>query len=160
MGEREWNVLRAAAAISAFPGTVVESLSPLYETEPEGDGFSSSFINAAVLISTSLTPAGLLRFCQETEKRFGRLRNKIRKDRVIDLDIITYADLVLDSTDLVLPHPRCRERLFVLMPVRDIAPGLLFPPDMTIASDLIRNAESSFWIRRISSRNVIYNRTS
>ncbi len=155
LGTREWNILRGVRLACMEPGIRVVALSPLYESEPVGEGFSGIFVNAAAVIETSLDPHGLLGVCMRIESDLGRARPAPGPDRVIDIDIVAYGDIVLDGRDLVLPHPRSRDRLFVLRPVSDILPGLRLPPDGIRVEDLVLSGSARGWVRRISSRKIV-----
>ncbi len=86
------------------------------------------FINGVARIETELSPHELLKLIQDVEKKLGRVRTgKKWEPRTIDLDILFYDDLILDSSDLKLPHPEAHKRMFVLEPLCDIAPDLIHP---------------------------------
>lgn len=95
-----------------------------YRTPPWGDTEQPAFINRCVAVSTELAPQALLQRAQEVERALGRDRVKDRRwgPRTVDLDILTYDDLTLNSPTLTLPHPRLFERAFVLVPLAEIAP--------------------------------------
>jgi 2-amino-4-hydroxy-6-hydroxymethyldihydropteridine diphosphokinase len=95
-----------------------------YRTPPWGVEDQPPFVNAAVAVATPLQPHELLAHMKEVESRLGRDRLSGRRwgPRTIDLDLIAYDDIVLDAADLTLPHPRWRERAFVLVPLAEIAP--------------------------------------
>lgn len=155
LGEREWNILRALRLAAMEPGIRIAALSPLYESEAVGEGYSGTFVNAAAAIDTSIDPRGLLAACAGIESAMGRARPDTGNDRAIDLDIIVYGDIVMKSPGLTLPHPRARERLFVLRPAADIAPGLRLEPGGATVEDLVAAGAARGWVRKISSRAVI-----
>jgi 2-amino-4-hydroxy-6-hydroxymethyldihydropteridine diphosphokinase len=93
-------------------------------TPPWGKTDQAEFHNAAVLIETTLEPLELLDFCLATEAEIGRVRLEKWGPRAIDIDVIAYDDLVLETERLTLPHPYAHERDFVLDPVREIAPDI------------------------------------
>jgi len=95
-----------------------------YRTPPWGVEDQPSFVNAAIAVATPLQPHALLARMKEIESRLGRDRGSGRRwgPRTIDLDLIAYDDIVLNAADLTLPHPRWRERAFVLVPLAEIAP--------------------------------------
>lgn len=102
--------------------------SKIYETEPVGMGYGMSFLNMAVCFETSIKPVALINSILEIEKSMGRIRTPDQvKDRIIDIDIIFYGDLVLNSPELQIPHPRLHERNFVLTPLLDIVPDMEHP---------------------------------
>jgi len=98
-----------------------------YRTPPWGVTDQPPFINAVIAVATSLPPRDLLTRAIAVERAFGRDRAKERRwgPRTLDLDLLTYSDLVLNTPDLTLPHPRLFERAFVLLPLAEIAPELL-----------------------------------
>ena len=110
-----------------------------YATPPWGDEDQAAFVNAAVAIDTDLDPHALLHVLQEVEQRFGRTRAKERRwgPRTLDLDLIAYDDVSLQTDALTLPHPRLFERAFVLVPLAEIA------PDRVIGGRKVRDALAS-----------------
>ncbi|AZY48260.1 2-amino-4-hydroxy-6-hydroxymethyldihydropteridine diphosphokinase [Bordetella avium] len=118
--------LRAVLAeISALSGVRRCEASPFYRSAPvEASG--PDFTNAAAALDTTLTPLELLDALQDLERCHGRQRPYKNAPRTLDLDLLIYGDLVMDTPRLVLPHPRLHERAFVLYPLRDIAPTLRF----------------------------------
>jgi 2-amino-4-hydroxy-6-hydroxymethyldihydropteridine diphosphokinase len=117
-GERIANVDRALAAIAGL-GEVLRR-SSLYRTVPWGKRDQPWFLNAVVLLRTELTPQLLLERLRAIETELGRVRRERWGPREIDLDLLTYDDLELHESDLTLPHPRLRERAFVLVPLAEI----------------------------------------
>lgn len=110
-----------------------------YSTPPWGDEDQAPFVNAAIAIETGLDPHALLHVLQKVEQRFGRTRAKERRwgPRTLDLDLIAYDDVSLQTDELTLPHPRLFERAFVLVPLADIA------PDRMIGGRKVRDALAS-----------------
>jgi len=108
-------------------------VSSLYESEPWGFEAEEWFLNQAVKIETDLKPHDLLRSILEIERSLGRVRQngdgRIAgySSRTIDIDILLYENLVSETVDLQLPHPRMHLRRFVLMPLSEVAPGLIHP---------------------------------
>jgi len=101
--------------------------SPVYETEPWGYADQPPFLNMALCAATDLSPRDLLGRLKDIEATLGRIPSFRNGPRLIDLDILFYDDLVLDTPALVIPHPRLHERAFVLIPLAEIAPGLVHP---------------------------------
>lgn len=101
--------------------------SPVYRTSPQGFRNQPTFYNSVCRISTRLTPFQLMGQLLEIEAVVGRRRTFRNAPRILDLDILLYNRLVIESPPLVLPHPRIAERLFVLRPLADIAPQLKHP---------------------------------
>ena len=101
--------------------------SKLYRSKPYGFADQPSFVNAAARIRTTLSPKELLTKLQETERALGKKVIRENGPRVIDLDLLLYEDLVLDTNELQLPHPAILERDFVLRPLLDLNPELTHP---------------------------------
>ncbi len=155
-GTREWFVLAAANRLARSAGLTVTGLSSLYETEPEGEGFSGPFVNAVCTVLTSLDPFGLLELCNTVEKEFGRDREKAGRDRTVDVDIILYGGIRLNEPDLVIPHPRFEGRAFVLVPLVELAPLTVVPPGRDTIRDILSRLDRKGKVRRISSRSIIF----
>jgi 2-amino-4-hydroxy-6-hydroxymethyldihydropteridine diphosphokinase len=115
---------RAIAALCDGTEVRLIAKSSDYRTPPWGDENQPPFVNLAIAVATELAPHALLARAQDVERRLGRERAKERRwgPRTIDLDLIAYDDIALDTPDLTLPHPRWRERAFVLVPLAQIAP--------------------------------------
>ncbi len=127
-GDRELNILRAVAEIGKLPDSRVSGLSPFYETSPVGVINQPDFINAVLQLSTKLSPLALLLRLQHIEcVVFRRTRTHPWGPRTMDLDLLLYADLVLNVEELTIPHPRMADRRFVLEPLCKLAPGLRHP---------------------------------
>lgn len=124
MGNPAQQLERAIEAIAAHPEISLLKQSTVIVTPPWGKTDQAEFHNAAVLVETTLKPSDLLDFCLATEAEIGRVRVEKWGPRVIDIDVIAYDDLVLESKRLTLPHPYAHERDFVLVPVREIAPEI------------------------------------
>lgn len=128
LGDRELNLLRAVAEIGKIPGSRITALSGFYDTEPVGPVAQDSFLNAVLRLETALTPHQLLAELQRIETEvFRRKRTVPQGPRSLDLDILLFDELSLESSDLTIPHPRLHERGFVLVPLAEIAPTLVHP---------------------------------
>lgn len=134
LGDKEQNLRDAVQKIEEQIGKVV-SLSAFYVTAPWGFSSDNSFLNAAVCVETKLSPLEVLQETQMIEKELGRTQksvNRMYSDRLIDIDLLLYEDLVLSvisasGVELTLPHPLMTERDFVMKPLAEIAPGLVHP---------------------------------
>ena len=122
LGDREGTI---RAAVAQLPGVV--AVSPLRETDPVGVTDQPQFLNGVAALETELTPRELLDVLLTVERRLGRERRERWGPRTIDLDLLLYGDEVIDEDGLTVPHPRLRERRFVLEPLADLAPKLVVP---------------------------------
>jgi 2-amino-4-hydroxy-6-hydroxymethyldihydropteridine diphosphokinase len=109
------------------------------------------YLNGCALLDTHLSPEALLEVMQAIERRHGRIRRERWGPRTLDLDLIFYADLRLDTERLVLPHPRFRERAFVLLPLAEIAPGWIDPLTGRAVADLARQAPAQDTVRPLEA---------
>ncbi len=128
LGDRLRHLIAARQALDESAHTRVTAGAPIYETAPVGGPPGQRpYLNTALALQTSLTARGLLDFCLTIEQRLGRLRTEPNGPRTIDLDLLLYGDQVIDTLELIVPHPRMHLRRFVLAPVADIAPHVLHP---------------------------------
>ncbi len=129
LGNRLETLQGAVDALGDTPGLRVKAVSPVYETEPWGvePGTQSSYYNAVVLIKTTLPPSSLLERGHAIEEAFERVRDERWGPRTIDVDIVSYQEVVSDDPLLTLPHPRAHERAFVLVPWYDVDPEAVVP---------------------------------
>lgn len=125
LGDRLANLRAAIAALA--PQVRAEAESRIYETPPWGFLDQPAFLNMAIRAQTDLPPADLLAFLKQLETDLGREPTFRNGPRLIDIDILFYDDLILDTPPLVIPHPRLHERDFVLVPLADIAPNFVHP---------------------------------
>jgi len=125
LGDRPANLQAALGAFS--PQIRVLARSAVYETEPWGFADQPAFLNMVLRAETELTPADLLARLKELEAGLGRTPSFRNGPRLIDLDILFYDALILDTPSLLIPHPRLHERSFVLVPLADLAPDLIHP---------------------------------
>ena len=120
--------IRAALeALTTLPETQLRARSSLYRTAPVGIHGQPDFINAVVGLETSLTPQALLAALFAIEAQFGRRRDYHHAPRTLDLDLLLYADQIIDTPALQLPHPRMHLRAFVIAPLVEIAPECRIP---------------------------------
>lgn len=126
MGDREGNLREALARLES-PRFHVTRLSSFYETAPLGLTGQAWFVNVVIEANTSLFPMMLLTHCQHVERLMGRKKTVLNGPRKIDIDILLYAHLVIDSKRLCIPHARMHERRFVLEPMIELAPDLPHP---------------------------------
>ncbi|MEU3148314.1 MULTISPECIES: 2-amino-4-hydroxy-6-hydroxymethyldihydropteridine diphosphokinase [unclassified Streptomyces] len=129
LGNRLETLQGAVDALEDTPGVRVKAVSPVYETEPWGvePGSQPSYFNAVVVLRTTLPPSSLLERAHAVEEAFHRVRDEHWGPRTLDVDIVSYADLLSDDPQLTLPHPRAHERAFVLVPWHDVDPEAELP---------------------------------
>ena len=114
----------------------MRQVSSLYKTAPVGMTEQPDFLNAVVEIQTTLPALELLGVLLHIEKKMGRVRTIRWGPRVIDLDLLLYGEQQIALPNLTVPHPRLRERAFVLVPLAEIAPGLVLPGDGRTAAEI------------------------
>lgn len=125
MGDRQHNLDRAIDALGE--GMVITAVSPIYQTPPWGLTDQPDFLNLCLQATTNLTPHQLLHFNQQVEIQIGRVKEIRWGPRLIDIDILFYDALILQEEQLTIPHPHIAQRAFVLVPLADVAPGLIHP---------------------------------
>lgn len=139
LGDRRANLASAVDALRALPATRIVALSSAYDTAPVGPPDQPRYLNAAVLLATALAPKDLLGRLLAIERDLGRSRSDSRwTAREIDLDLILHGECVLADGDLSLPHPRFRERAFVLLPAAEIAGWMRDPVSGERLESLLR----------------------
>lgn len=149
LGDRIVHLRKAVQGLAAREKIRVSAVSPVYETEAhtlDPDETQPPYLNAVVELQTILLPDELLSVCQQIEAAEGRVSSARRwAPRPLDLDLLTYEDVIRQSEHLTLPHPRLAERRFVLRPWTDLAPNLYVPSpfEATVAELLERCPDSS-----------------
>jgi len=142
LGDREANCIRAVREI-ASRGITVKRQSSLYETEPWGVKDQPGFINMVIEIETGLGPERLLELLKRVERDIGRQDTYRWGPRVIDLDILLYNDLVINTPELQIPHPLMDRRDFVLRPLSEIAPDKVHPLLKKTVKELLSGLKTS-----------------
>ncbi|MDQ6759431.1 MAG: 2-amino-4-hydroxy-6-hydroxymethyldihydropteridine diphosphokinase [Acidobacteriota bacterium] len=138
LGNREEN-LRRALDLLREAGVRVAKSSSIYETEPQDVREQPWFLNMVIEVETALFPKQLLGRIHKIERELGRKRTVPKGPRTIDIDILLYGSLVMDSAELEIPHPRMAERRFVLEPLQEIAPGILHPVTTKTVREMLGN---------------------
>lgn len=147
LGDREENLIRCLGALGAVENLKLVRISSIYETEPVGVTDQPDFLNMVVEIDTSLSPIELLLSVKKIEKELGRKKTYRWGPRLIDIDILAYKDLILEEKELFIPHQRLAERLFVLIPLREITPFFRHPKTKEPVKELICNCSDLTEVR-------------
>lgn len=125
IGDRKKNINDALSALNLLPTTKVTDVSYVYETEPWGYTEQDNFYNVCVKVETEMSPEVLLGSCLGIESAMGRERPFKNAPRIIDIDLLLYENERRNTKELMLPHPLIGERAFVMVPLKDILPGLM-----------------------------------
>ncbi|MDR9402275.1 MAG: 2-amino-4-hydroxy-6-hydroxymethyldihydropteridine diphosphokinase [Halothece sp. Uz-M2-17] len=126
LGDSQQILEQAIHQLDSDPKIKIRSVSSWYETLPVGPA-QPNYLNGCAVLTTSLSPSELLAVLLKIETQFGRVRQERWGARTLDLDLILYDDWVVETECLQVPHPRMRERAFVLVPLAEIAPNWIDP---------------------------------
>jgi len=148
LGDRRALLEAALHALDALPETQVVRTSSLYETEPVGGPTQGRYLNAVVEVSTGLSPEALLEALMTIEQQQGRVRTIRHGPRFLDLDLLVQAEHRREELSLLLPHPRMRERAFVLEPLAEIAPDGRHPECGSTFAELATRVRDPESVRR------------
>lgn len=144
LGNRQEYINSAIEKLRTAKDCSVENISFIYETEPEGGPKQDKFLNAAIKIKTTLSPSELLSVLKKIESVLGRRPCEVKwSARPIDLDILLYDDIILETEELVIPHPLMHKRWFVLKPLCDIAKEIVHPVLKKNINELLKELESA-----------------
>ncbi len=146
VGDRAAHLQGARRRLDALPGTAVTRCSRVYETAPMGPVEQGAYLNAAVALETDLAPESLWSHCVDIEAEAGRppVDDRVKwGPRTLDLDVLIFADLVVSTDRLVVPHPLLHERWFVLRPLVDLDPTLVHPVLQMTVNDLLIHLEET-----------------
>ncbi|MBW5449003.1 2-amino-4-hydroxy-6-hydroxymethyldihydropteridine diphosphokinase [Cohnella sp. CFH 77786] len=141
LGERHLALREALGRMACVPGLEVRRISGVYETDPVGYTDQPAFLNMAAAVATDLEPEALLETLLRIEQEMGRVREIRWGPRTIDLDLLLYEGVEMETETLTLPHPRMGERAFVLVPLRDVwRPEASFPWDSLLNAEAVEAA--------------------
>lgn len=134
----------ALTAIASTPGIEIKHTSSWYQTKPVGNiEPQPDYLNGCAVLEVAQNPPELLTLLQATEIQFGRVRTERWSARTLDLDLLLYDDLILNTPDLIIPHPRMHERAFVLVPLAEIAPNWIEPVSKVKIAQLLKSVNTS-----------------
>lgn len=150
IGDRLGNCKKAVEGFAENEDIQIIKTSSFYETEPWGEIEQDWFINCVIEIETTLDAKALLATLQNIEKGFGRNRINRGGPRVIDMDILFFNREIMESQDLIVPHPFLHKRRFVLTPLYEIAPDFIHPVLKMSVADLLRQVDDNKKIVRRS----------
>jgi 2-amino-4-hydroxy-6-hydroxymethyldihydropteridine diphosphokinase len=148
LGDREQAIRLAVRQLAEIPDTLVQRVSCLYDTEPVGETAQPRFLNAVAELETPLDPRTLLWHLMLIETRLGRVRTRRWGPRTIDLDLLLYADRIIEEEGLSVPHPEMLRRGFVLVPIVELAPRFLHPVTQRPLVDHLRDLQSATGVTR------------
>ena len=154
LGNRVENLQLAVENIVEQIGTI-QSIAPLYETEPWGFDSDNWFVNTVIELETVLNPLDLLNKCMHIETKHGRKRAKAAlgySSRVIDIDILFYDNQIINLPELIIPHKHLQNRKFVLVPLNDVAPDFMHPLIKQPVKVLLENCIDKIKLVRIEQR--------
>lgn len=143
IGDRLENCKKAIARLAGYEGIEIIKKSSFYETEPWGEIEQAWFFNCVIEIKTELVVKDLLFLLLNIEKEFGRNRAEKGGPRVLDIDILFFDKEIIQSEDMVIPHPFLHQRRFVLMPLSEIAPDFIHPVLKKNVADLLKETDDN-----------------
>ena len=132
---------------------LIEEISPWYKSEPVPKSDQPWYVNGVLNINTDLNPLEVLNILLKIETNFGRTRGKKNESRVLDLDLLTFNDLIIDTKKLIIPHPRMHLRSFVMKPITDINPNWIHPKLKINSKDIMMRIEKGQGIEKIKNKD-------
>lgn len=154
IGNKHINFQKVVKIIEKQLGEITKK-SSVYETPPWGFDTEENFWNQIIIIQTKLSPSDLLKNIHEIEKQFGRTRKSTNyASREMDIDILYYDDLYLETEDLIIPHPKMQLRKFVLVPLNEIAPDFKHPLLRFTSFQMLENCKDASVIFKLDDTNI------
>jgi 2-amino-4-hydroxy-6-hydroxymethyldihydropteridine diphosphokinase len=151
IGNRDANLREAIRRLEAVGS--ITAISSFYETEPVEFTAQDWFMNCVVLLETEQTPLDLLQSILNIEQSMGRRRIQNKGPRNIDIDILLFDDLVVNTAELTIPHPAMHQRRFVLAPLAEIAPNVQHPVLLKTAQELLDGLPAGQAVRKVETKN-------
>jgi 2-amino-4-hydroxy-6-hydroxymethyldihydropteridine diphosphokinase len=149
LGNREQNLATAHELINEHCGSIIKT-SSLYETAAWGKTDQPAFLNQALEVHTSLNAKQLMRCILKVEKMMGRIRKEKYGPRLIDIDILLFNNEKHNYSFLKLPHPEMQNRRFALLPLAEIAPGIIHPVFNKTITELLNECEDKLEVKKIA----------
>ncbi len=148
MGNSRQQLLQAKKNIQQQIGKIIRQ-SNLYSTAAWGNTQQPDFLNQVIIVQTKLTAAETMQSILTIEKKMGRIRNKKNDPRIIDIDILFYNKEIIDSSNLIVPHPQLQNRNFVLVPLNQLSPNFKHPVLNKTIHQLLRNSPDKLTVNKI-----------
>lgn len=142
IGDREQQLQSTVERLDQVTGIHVQHMSSMYETKPVGYVEQPDFLNVCLHIKTTLSPEALLHQCLRIEKELHRVREVRWGPRTIDIDVLLYGDEIIESEQLIVPHPRMTARAFVMIPLNEIAAHVIEPRSKKTIQSLVQPDET------------------
>lgn len=152
LGDRFDQIRSAFQEIEKQVGRVIR-YSSLYETAAWGVEDEPNYLNQVLLVETTLKPLDVLKRINKVEKQLGRVRNLKWESRLIDIDILFYEDLLINSPELIIPHPYLHLRKFTLIPLHEIAPDLIHPVLKKSTQELLKELKDALDVRKLDAHS-------
>ncbi|MBN3922439.1 2-amino-4-hydroxy-6-hydroxymethyldihydropteridine diphosphokinase [Nostoc sp. NMS4] len=142
IGDSQAILEAAIETLAQTPGILLEARSNWYQTKAIGPP-QPDYLNGCATLQVKILPQQLLEILLGVEQQFGRVRQERWGPRILDLDLLLYDDIILDTPNLQIPHPRMRDRAFVLVPLAEIAPDWVEPVSGCVIKELLKEVDCS-----------------
>jgi 2-amino-4-hydroxy-6-hydroxymethyldihydropteridine diphosphokinase len=148
LGNRSKNITTAIKALKKIGK--ITAISSIYQTEPVGYKKQKEFLNLALKLETNLLPIELLKKTQQIEQKIGKVKKIKNGPRKIDIDLIFYNnEIIINTNQLILPHPRMHQRKFVLVPLKEIAANQIHPIKNQTISELLISLKDDHYVELV-----------